>query len=84
MVKLYLLKEYLFFAYKGVWWGMVNMCSTCKTTLTLKLNSPGGIEPQPIKLEFTIYPAELWIYFGFVQSPTAHLDLLLKDLGQNY
>ena len=22
---------------------------------------PGGIEPQPIKLEFTIYPAELWI-----------------------
>ena len=25
--------------------------------------NPGGIEPQPIKLEFTIYPAELWIYF---------------------
>ena len=27
---------------------------------------PGGIEPQPIKLEFKIYPAELWIwrYFG--------------------
>lgn len=22
---------------------------------------PGGIEPQPIKLEFKIYPAELWI-----------------------
>ena len=25
---------------------------------------PGGIEPQPIKLEFTIYPAELWIWGG--------------------
>ena len=25
---------------------------------------PGGIEPQPIKLEFTIYPAELWIWEG--------------------
>ena len=27
-----------------------------------KLIDPGGIEPQPIKLEFTIYPTELWIY----------------------
>ena len=51
------------------------MWSPCNT-LNTKTNSPGGIEPQPIKLEFTIYPAELWIYFRFARSPTAHLDLL--------
>ena len=26
---------------------------------------PGGIEPQPIKLEFIIYPAELWMRYIF-------------------
>ena len=51
-------------------------------TFTLKLISPGGIEPQPIKLEFTIYPTELWIYL-IRTVPTAHLDLLFKDFGQN-
>ena len=57
---------------------------TLWNTLHTKINSPGGIEPQPIKLEFTIYPAELWIYFRFHIVPTAHLDLLFKELGLNY
>lgn len=33
----------------------------CEFTVECKLH-PGGIEPQPIKLEFKIYPAELWIW----------------------
>ena len=30
----------------------------------LESTFPGGIEPQPIKLEFTIYPSELWSWIG--------------------
>ena len=55
----------IFYGCEGVFGGgHVHMGSACEhPPFTLKLNSPGGIEPQPIKLEFTIYPAELWIYF---------------------
>ena len=54
---------------------VVDMC-TCGhhvNTLHTKTNSPGGIEPQPIKLEFTIYPAKLWIYFRFARVPNRTL-----------
>ena len=52
------------------WWRTrAHVGHTIGTPFTLKLNSPGGIEPQPIKLEFTIYPAELWIYLRFERSP---------------
>ena len=45
---------FLFFLFEGICAYMLHMCTLF----------PGGIEPQPIKLEFTIYPAELWIWGG--------------------
>ena len=61
-------------------------------TFKIKLNHGNHrsrwIEPQPIKLEFTIYPAELWIYFGgqghiCSQQLAADSHLLHVNFGQN-
>ena len=66
------------------------------THLHQTLYSPGGIEPQPIKLEFTIYPAELWIYFwgrgrdgvctpsrAHIYTPDAHIVSVHVCFGLN-
>ena len=53
------------------------MQNHCEFTVECKLH-PGGIEPQPIKLEFKIYPAELWIWVHWCMICCWNLELLVR------
>lgn len=55
--------------------------SHCEFTVECKLH-PGGIEPQPIKLEFKIYPAELWIWVHWCMIYCWNLELYVHFCPQ--